>query len=211
MSDYECTSCRADVNESAKFCPECGEKFKGIEKQGNSSAASRLNRQIIFAVLAMLTILTVGYSYSSYQRDQKAMQTAVSEASKVLGELEELESNVNVGLTLDDLSKKATKTKKAVDTFSRGEHAKRLPELTALLVTASQKYIDSASEWFSDNKKASEEYSKAIDKWTADSTSLSNPMPKLETYKDDSEYQASWSLAGETLDKAREALKKINE
>lgn len=30
MSDYECTECGAEVNESANFCPNCGEKFDGI-------------------------------------------------------------------------------------------------------------------------------------------------------------------------------------
>lgn len=175
---------------------------------------------MVVIALALICVLVVGgsdlYYYNKVQTEQRAaaaaaaaaaaraMARARTQASDVLTKVEECESAVTVGVSLEDLSEKASTAREAALAFSRSEDAKLLPDFTLDVLKAAQDYTDSCAAWFESNEAAQKKWEKAFDKWNALS---SKPSPKLADFKDDSKYQALWVQAQEDLAKARADLK----
>lgn len=85
MSDYECTSCGADASESAKFCPECGEKFDGVEKsrapkkQNGFSSIKNSAVGLAVGLFAVIVLAAVISSDTTSNNEQPPAQEAATQ------------------------------------------------------------------------------------------------------------------------------------
>jgi hypothetical protein len=131
-------------------------------------------------------------------------QADAAEASKVMTSVEKCESAVSVGVTLDDLTALATTAQQDVEAFNRTDTAARMPEFSTTIAAAATSYQDSCRAWFDSNKAATKKYEAAVHKWIYGN----GKEPKLESFQDDTAYQADWLIAGASMDSARTAFKK---
>lgn len=222
-----CVECGNELDSGAKFCSACGaaQPVSDVDTRSEAAASGehvtpanvrdrRRTTMVITAILVLVLLGGLGFSMK-VQADRKAaavsaakekaaaLSAAKAEASEALASVEKCESAVQVGVTLNDLSSMATEARSDVAAFNRSDSSKLLPRFSRSLTAASDAYVASCGQWFTDNESAMKRYEAATDAWIKSGVGDS---PDLDDFKDDSAYQQSWSDAGTALEDARTAL-----
>lgn len=221
-----CSNCGAVIAENSKFCNSCG-AMQEVPPVQTSEAESVLPteaesalqpkavsqqdvkrpsvKKLVIAISAFVIVIAICLGVSAHLRAKaEQLRKAKVAASEVLGKIEACQAAVTVGVSLDALSEKAGAAQQAVLEFSRSEHASILPKFTPAATLATQDYVDSCSAWFEDNKRASEEWDKAYEKWQPLS---GKSAPDIDDYKDDTRTQSLWQKADKDLTAAQAILK----
>lgn len=127
-------------------------------------------------------------------------------ASVALQAVEECESKVTAGLSLDEMQRISTEARVEVRSFARSDAAEILPTFTKCLSDAADDYVLSAGVWLEQNNTQKAKYDAAWAKWTA--AGYSGRAPQIDDFKDDSKLQDQWSQASGHLSDARAALQR---
>lgn len=228
-----CISCGTGLGEGAAFCSVCGaaqadaaatESSADTESQSSPDAATGADSTrrpagvpipavVVGVVLILLVVVGAVGLTQKQSADRQAAEAAAAAAratvekdktiaNAALASVEKCESAVTTGVSLSDLQDLADTARGDMLVFARTDTAERMPRFTSNLEDAAQAYSDSCNAWMVSNKAAMKKYEVAVDKWVDGK----GRRPKLESYKDDTGYQAAWADAGASLDAARAAF-----